>query len=69
MKAEKKVNFEISAEIIDFETGKILTGQKQTLQNKSEKKACFRTDRRYFCKRTDCACAAECKKLIAIWMR
>ena len=36
---------------------------------KMPERACYRTDRRYRCKKLDCEWSCECKKLVAVWLR
>ncbi len=43
--------------------------KQSTKIKQEEKKICFQTDERYFCKDNNCSCSDECKKLIALWMR
>ena len=69
MKADEKPKYEYSAEIIDFNLKKVEMKKYSDKQNASEEKPCFQTDQRYFCEEMNCACAKDCKKLIAEWMR
>lgn len=51
-----------------MQIAKVVNMQAMTIKQE-EKKACFQTDERYFCKNHSCSCSDECKKLIAVWMR
>jgi len=68
MQTAKRIEYKSTADIIDFEVQKKIHSIDNKQKN-TEKKPCFRTDERYFCKKTDCEFMQECKKLIAIWMR
>lgn len=64
-----KPEYNSSAETICLKITESGQKQEKILQNKSEKRACFRTSERYSCKETECGCWNECKKLVAVWLR
>ncbi len=69
MQTQNITEYRFSAEVIDFNLKKAESLQQKTAQAKSEKKACFRTDERYFCHDRDCIWWSECQQLIAEWLR
>ena len=52
-----------------MQTARVVKKKVMTIEDDNEKKVCFQTDERYFCKDHNCSCSDECKKLIAVWMR
>ncbi len=69
MQTEVIAKHKFSADIVNFNLKRTESQLKKTSQNKSEKKACYRTDERYFCNDRDCEWWSECQQLVAEWMR
>ncbi len=69
MQTAKNTEYQFSAKVIDFNLKKAESIQQKSSQHKSEKRACFRTDERYFCRNRKCDWWSECQQLVAEWMR
>ncbi len=69
MQIARRIGHDFSNNVIEFKLKPIATKREEETTKNDDKKACFQTDERYFCKDTQCSCAKECKKLIAAWMR
>ena len=69
MQTAKQLEYDSSEKITYLKLHKLEERQEEASQNESGKISCFRTDKRYFCKDTECASWNECKKLVAEWMR
>jgi hypothetical protein len=69
MQTEITPEYQYSTEVIDFNLKKAGAMQQKTAQIKSKKRACFRTDERYFCRNRNCDWWSECQQLVAEWMR